>query len=58
MQVLFRLAYALVVGILISLFVVLGTHSLYDEPDFPTQDLSRRGTTSTATTTIVIGTVS
>lgn len=35
MQVLFRLAYALVVGILISLFVVLGTHTFYDEPDFP-----------------------
>lgn len=35
MQVVFRLAYALLLGILVSLFVVLGTHTFYEEPEFP-----------------------
>ena len=35
MQILFRLAYSLIVGVLLSLFVVLGTHTFYEEPDFP-----------------------
>ena len=36
MQTAFKLAYSLTVAILLVLFVILGTRTFYDEPDFPT----------------------
>ena len=35
MQIVFRLAYSLVVAILFVLFVILGTRTFYDEPEPP-----------------------
>jgi len=35
MQIVFRLAYSLAVALLFVLFVVLGTRTFYEEPDYP-----------------------